>query len=276
MIRSAQATAVRPTDSVSTRAARYWLLVRSFAVNDIRKRYVGSLMGFFWTVVQPLIELVTYTFVFTVILLVRFEPHYDTRTNALFLFCGMVAWLSFSESLSRSVDLIRENAHLIKKLSFPPSVLVASVVLSDGFNALVRFAMLFLAVLATRQGMTAHALLFLPVLLIQMVFTMGLAMLLATTQVYFKDTRHLLGPALLIWMFITPIFYPASLFPKQFAPLLMLNPLSHLVGIYRELILNHVFPQWGSVLIFTTMAATTFVLGAVTFTRHSRRFPDLV
>lgn len=255
---------------------RYWLLTRSFVVNDIRKRYVGSLMGFFWTVVQPLIELVTYTFVFTVILLVRFEPHYDTATNALYLFCGMIGWLALSESLSRSVDLVRENAHLIKKLSFPPSVLVASVVLSEGFSAVVRMAMLLAAALLVSQGITWHALLFVPVLFLQMLFTMGLSMLLATTQVYFKDTRHILGPALLIWMFITPIFYPASLFPKQFAPLLMLNPLSHLIGIYRELVLNHVVPQWGSVLIFTTMAATTFVLGAVTFYRHSKRFPDLV
>jgi len=270
-----RAAPAAPT-TFSDHARRYWLLVRSFAVNDIRKRYVGSLMGFFWTVVQPLIELVTYTFVFTVILLVRFEPHYDTWTNALYLFCGMVAWLGLSESLSRSVDLVRENAHLIKKLSFPPSVLVASIVLSEGFSAVIRLTMLFGAALLTGQGITGHALLFLPVLALQMMFTMGLSMLLATTQVYFKDTRHLLGPALLIWMFITPIFYPASLFPKQFAPLLMLNPLSHLIGIYRELILNHVFPQWGSVLIFTTMAVTTFGLGAVTFYRHSRRFPDLV
>ncbi len=257
-------------------ARRYWSLTRSFAINDIRTRYVGSLMGFFWAVVQPLIELVTYTFVFTVILLVRFEDHYDTWTNALYLFCGMVAWLSISESLSRSVNVVRENAHLIKKMRFPASVLCGYVVLSEGFSSLIRFALLFGAALLVGQGLSLHALLFLPVLALQLLFTLGLAMLLATTQVYFKDTQHLLGPVLMIWMFITPIFYPASLFPRQFSPLLMLNPLSHLIGIYRELILNHVFPQWGSLVIFSTMALTTFLLGAVTFARHSRRFPDLV
>jgi len=255
---------------------RYGALTRSFAINDIRTRYVGSLMGFFWAVVQPLLELGTYTFVFTVILLVRFEEHYDTWTNALYLFCGMVAWLSVSETLSRSVNVVRENAHLIKKLRFPPSVLCSYLVLSEGFSALVRFGLLFAAALLLGQGLSLHCLLFLPVLAVQMLFTLGLAMLLATTQVYFKDTQHLLGPALMIWMFITPIFYPASLFPKQFSPLLMLNPLSHLIGIYRELVLNHVFPQWGSLVIFTTMAVTTFLLGAITFHRHSRRFPDLV
>ena len=233
-------------------------------------------MGFFWAVVQPLLELVTYTFVFTVILLVRFEDHFDTWTNALYLFCGMIAWLALSETLSRAVNVVRENAHLIKKLRFPPSVLCSYLTLSEGFSAIVRFGLLFAAALLVGQGLSLHCLLIVPVLVLQLLFTLGLAMLVATTQVYFKDTQHLLGPALMIWMFITPIFYPASLFPKQFSPLLMLNPLSHLVGIYRELILNHVFPQWGSLVIFTTMAVTTFALGAVTFHRHSRRFPDLV
>lgn len=265
-----------PPDLSIDALRRYWALTRSFAINDIRTRYVGSLMGFFWAVVQPLLELVTYTFVFTVILLVRFEDHYDTWTNALYLFCGMVAWLSISETLTRSVNVIRENAHLIKKLRFPPSVLCGYLVLSEGFSALVRFALLFSAALLVGQGLSLHTLLFLPILAVQLVFTLGLTMLLATTQVYFKDTQHLLGPALMIWMFITPIFYPASLFPREFSPLLMLNPLSHLIGIYRELILNQVFPQWGSLVIFATMAITTFLLGAVTFHRHSRRFPDLV
>ncbi len=255
---------------------RHFALVRSFVIKDIRTRYVGSLMGFFWTVVHPLIELVTYTFVFTVILRVRFEEHYSVGTNALYLFCGMIPWFSLSETLSRSTNTIRENAHLIKKVRFPASVLCTYINLSEAFNQLIRLVLLFVAAVAIGHGLTLHLLIIVPVLILQVLFTQGMAMFLASTQVFFKDTQHLLGPSLMIWLFITPIFYPAHYFPKEFTPLLMLNPLSHLVGIYRELILNHTLPHWGSVVIFATCAMLMFTLGALLFQRHAKRFPDLV
>jgi lipopolysaccharide transport system permease protein len=255
---------------------RYLDLVRSFAIKDVRMRYVGSLMGFFWTVVHPVLELLTYTFVFTVILQVRFEEHYSMGSNALFLFCGMVPWLTLSESLTRCTNVVRENSHLMRKVAFPPSVLCSYIVLSETFNQGIRFLLLFIAALIVGQGLTFHVLIIVPVLFLQVIFTLGLSMFLATTQVFFKDTLHLLSPTLMIWLFITPIFYPAHLFPKMFAPLLMLNPLAHLIGIYRELILNHRLPHWGSVVIFGTCAVLVFVLGSFVFQRHSKRFADLV
>ena len=255
---------------------RYLDLVQSFAIKDVRMRYVGSLMGFFWTVVHPVLELLTYTFVFTVILQVRFEEHYSMGSNALFLFCGMVPWLTLSESLSRCTNVVRENSHLMRKVLFPPSVLCSYIVLSETFNQCIRFVLLFIAALIVGEGLTFHVLIIVPVLFLQVLFTLGLSMFLATTQVFFKDTLHLLSPILMIWLFITPIFYPAHLFPKMFAPLLMLNPLAHLVGIYRELVLNHRLPHWGSVVIFGTCAIVFFLLGSFVFHRHSKRFADLV
>jgi lipopolysaccharide transport system permease protein len=261
---------------MGTQTGRYAALVSSFVSKDIRSRYVGSLMGFFWTVVHPLIELITYTFVFTVILRVSFEDHYSTGTNALFLFCGMIPWFCISESLTRSTNAIRENAHLVKKVRFPASVLCTYINLSEVFNQLIRFVLLFAAALLIGHGLTIHLLILIPILLLQLLFTLGLSMFLAATQVYFKDTQHLLAPVLMIWLFITPIFYPARYFPKEFSPLLMLNPMSHLVGIYRELILNHRLPHWGSVIIFATCASVAFALGSVLFQRHAKEFPDLV
>ena len=140
----------------------------------------------------------------------------------------------------------------------------------------MRFLLLFGAALLIGHGLSIHVLILLPVLALQLLFTVGLSMFLATTQVFFKDVQHLLGPSLMIWLFITPIFYPARYFPKQFAPVLMPNPLSHLVGIYRELILTPRLPHWGSVVIFGTCALLAFGLGSFIFHRHARRFPDLV
>ena len=255
---------------------RYLVLLRSFVSKDIRTRYVGSLMGFFWSVIQPLLELLTYTFVFTVILRVRFEPEYSLLTNALYLFAGMIPWLTLSETLTRSTNVVRTHAHLVKKVRFPSSSLCAYIALSEAFSQLVRFALLFAAALLISHGLSWHVLLVIPVLVLQILFTLGLSQLLATTQVFFKDTQHVLNATLMIWLFITPIFYPASLFPKTFSPILMLNPLSHLVGIYRELILNQRLPHGGSLVIFGTAALLTFAIGTFTFERHARRFPDLV
>ena len=255
---------------------RYLVLLRSFVIKDIRTRYVGSLMGFFWSVIQPLLELLTYTFVFTVILQVRFEPSYPLLTNALYLFAGMIPWLTLSETLTRSTNVVRTHAHLVKKVRFPSSSLCAYIALSEAFSQGVRFALLLAAAVLISHGLSWHALLVIPVLALQILFTLGLSQLLATTQVFFKDTQHMLNATLMIWLFITPIFYPASLFPKTFSPILMLNPLSHLVGIYRELILNHRLPHGGSLVIFGTAALLTFAIGTFTFERHARRFPDMV
>lgn len=255
---------------------RFATLVRSFVVKDVRTRYVGSAMGFFWTVIEPLIELLTYTFVFTVILRVRFADDFSVPMNALYLFAGMIPWLTVSESLQRLTTLVRDHAHLLRRVRFPPSTLPVYVVLSELVNQCVRLLLLGVAVAIVGHRLSWHAVLVVPVLVAQALFCLGLGQLLAATQVYFRDTRHLLSPALMIWLFITPIFYPAHLFPDRFAPLLMANPMSHLVGIYRELILNHRPPHPGSVIIFGTAAALVFVLGTITWQRHVREFPDLV
>lgn len=268
--------AMMKDESAAAEVRRYGTLLRSFVVKDIRGRYAGSLVGFFWTVVQPVLELLTYTFVFTVLLRVRFDDQSGTFTNALFLFCGLVPWFSHHEGLVRCTTVVRDHAHLIRKVRFPPTLLPVFVVLSEGFHQVIRTGLFILVVAVAGLGFTPHALLLVPTIILQLLFTLGLGMLLSTTQVFWKDVQHLLGPALMIWLFITPIFYPPDVFPKAFSPILMLNPLSHLVGIYRELLLNHRLPHWGSVIIFGSSAISTFLLGGFIFRRHARRFPDLV
>lgn len=255
---------------------RHGPLLYSFVRKDIQGRYAGSLMGLFWTFVQPFIELLTYTFVFTVLLRVRFEPDAGPGRNALYLFCGLVPWFSHHDALHRCTTIIRNHGPLIRKVRFPGELLPAYVVLAETFHQGVRFLLLLLAAAVLGAWPSWHLALVIPVMLLQILFTLGVGYLLSAAQVFFKDVQHLVGPVLMIWLFLTPIFYPPDVFPKPLSPILMLNPLSHLVGIYRQLILHHSLPHWGSVLIFATSSIVCFSLGWFTFRRHARQFPDLV
>lgn len=256
-----------------------WLhrrLLLAFVLTDLKNRYVGSSIGFFWTVVTPLLELVTYTFVFHGLIGVRFQPEGDWVHYALFLFCGMVTWLGVSDAVVRATPSIKENAHLIKKVNFPSIVLPAHMVASAMLNQSLRLFVLIVFVGIMGPGLSWHLLLIPPLLLLQHVFTLGLGLFLSTMNVYFRDTAHWVNAGLLLWMFVTPIFYPAAVYPKRFILLLQLNPLAHMVGVYQELILNQRLPHPHSLLVTAILALFSVLVGYSIFSYHRERFADLV
>lgn len=250
-------------------------LLFAFAANDLKHRYVGSSIGFFWTVVNPIIELVTYTFVFHVLMGVTFHPSGGTVHYSLFLFCGMVAWFSVSEGLTRATTSVTEHAHLIKKINFPAAVLPSFVVVSAVINQLVRTVILAVGVIFLGNGLSVHFLLVPFFIFVQAVFVLGLGFFLATANVYFRDTSHWVNAVLLGWMFVTPIFYPPAAYPRQFQLLLQLNPLAHIVGVYQELILNQRLPDVRQMLLTVVFAGFAFVIGYSVFSHHRRKFADL-
>lgn len=255
---------------------RHRRLMWAFVVKDLRHRYVGSTIGFFWTVVTPLLELATYTFVFHVLLDIKFHPAGGWSNYALFLFSGMVTWFAFTEGVTRAASSVTEHGHLIKKVNFPAVVLPAHLIVSAVLNQGIRMAVLCSAALVLGHGLSWHIALIPFVVLVQMMLVLGLGLLLATTGVYFRDTVHWLNSFLLLGMFVTPIFYPANVYPQQFKLLLQLNPLAHLVGVYQELLLNHRFPHPHSVIVTVIVSVVCLLVGYSVFHHHREKFPDLV
>lgn len=245
-------------------------------LNDLKSRYVGSFIGFFWTVLDPILELAIYTFVFSVILNVSFAQGGDAINYALFLFCGMIVWFNVQESLSRCTPVLQENAHLIHKMNFPAVILPLHVVVSGMLSQVIRTFVLMLGIVIANYGVSWHVLVVPLVMFLQMMMTLGLAMILATMHVFFKDISHLVKVGLMVWMFISPIFYPPAAFPEKFKVVLVLNPIAHLVGIYQELILNQRLPHEGSVIIFATFTLFSFIVGNFFFARYQGQFADLV
>ena len=251
-------------------------LLRAFVWNDLRARYVGSSIGFFWTVVNPLLELATFTFVFHVLIGVKFHPSGDTQQYVLFLFCAMVTWNTFADGITRATTSIRTHAHLVRKINFPAIVLPAHVVLSAVVNQLFRLLILLLGMLLIGDGVSWHVLLLPPFLALQACFTLGVGLVVSTLNVYFRDMGHWVEAALRIGMFVTPVVYPASAYPREFVLLLYPNPMAQYVGIAQGLLLNQHIPFVNSMLWAALTSLAALLLGVWVFAHNRRQFADLV
>ncbi len=250
--------------------------IEAFVRRDIRARYVSSVLGLSWAIIQPLALLLLYTFVFSYILKIRFDGNGSTASFALYLFCGMLPWLAFAEGVTRSATVILEQTPLIKKVVFPSEILPAYVVVS----ALV-MEFIALAVFVPAAGLFARGLgwpvLFLPlVVLLQLLLTLGLGWFLASLNVFLRDVGQVLGLVLTTWMFVTPIFYPADMVPARLRWLLELNPMYYVVEIYRAVLLERRAPALAHVAVLAGIAVVSFLLGHWVFHRSKRAFVDVL
>jgi ABC-type polysaccharide/polyol phosphate export permease len=250
--------------------------IGAFVRRDIRARYVTSVMGVWWAVVQPLALLALYTFVFSYVLGLRFGGTASEAGFAVYLFCGMLPWLAFAEGVSRSATVILDQASLIKKVVFPSEILPAYVVTSALVTELVALAV-FAAGVSLVDRRLGWPLLLLPlVVALQFIFTMGLAWALSSLNVFLRDVGQVLGLVMTCWMFLTPVFYPAELVPARARWLLELNPMYHVVQAYRDVVLERQPPGWASLAALTAIALGTFVLGHWLFRRSKHAFVDVL
>ncbi|MGH7393187.1 MAG: ABC transporter permease [Candidatus Rokuibacteriota bacterium] len=247
-----------------------------FVRRDVRSRYVNSFLGLTWAVVQPLALLALYTFVFSYVLQVRFTRDGSPAEFALYLFCGMLPWLAFSDGLTRATSVIVDRAPLIKKVRFPSEVLPVSAVVSALVVEALGLAVLLVAAGVLHRGV-GWSLLALPVVIgLQLLFTLGLAWLLASVSVLVRDLRHVVGLALTVGMFLTPIMYPPALVPEPFRWVLDLNPMFHVVQAYRDIVLDRMLPATRDLAILAVAAFIAATVGHHVFMRSKRWFVGLL
>ena len=246
---------------------RYRGLVQSLVARDLKARYRGSVLGFLWSFVNPLLLLLIYTFVFTVVIerpeTSRLEPF------ALFMFCGILPWTWFSSSLLESSNVLIAGGNLIRKVLFPAEVLPIVTV----FSGLVHFC-LGLPILAAflvyyRVPVTPTDLLWLPaIVLVQLLLTTGIALFVSSLTVHFRDVRDLLANLLTLWFFATPIIYPLSQAPGRVRQLLNLNPFTHLAVAYQDVLFQPgPFSQQARLLAVGVASVLVFMAGYFVFDR---------
>jgi lipopolysaccharide transport system permease protein len=214
-------------------------LLRELVKRDFQGRYAGSMLGFAWSFVQPLWLLLLFTFVFSTVLKIRIVDAGNPGGHfAAFLFSGLLPWIAIQEGVLRSSTSITDNSVLVKKLRFPAEILVVGVVLAALLHEAIAAAV-FLVVLAVigdfAWGGLPMLLLALP---LQIIFTLGLGLLLSAVQVFFRDTAQLLTMLFAGWFYLTPIVYSLGSVPARLRPWIELNPLTPLVELYRQAFLR--------------------------------------
>jgi homopolymeric O-antigen transport system permease protein len=251
-------------------------LIQLMVKREVLGRYKGSFAGALWTVAHPLALLFIYWLVFSVILRVRVAPNSRPIDYVFYILAGLLPWMAFSEALIRSNTCILENPNLVKKVVFPLEILPVNTTLASGINSLVGVLLLILLVLVSRGGIPWTVILLPLVLFPQWLLTVGFGWFLASVGVFVRDTNHLIGLALTVWMFLCPIVYPENMVPKGLLPWFRLNPFLPVVTGYRNVLLSKKPPDLYPWLYLLGFSGAIFFLGYFWFIRSKKAFADVV
>lgn len=251
-------------------------LIRSMARRDILARYRGSFGDVFWTVLNPLLLMATYFFVFGVVLRARFGADRSSTAFALYFLAGMLPWLAFSEPAGRAPHVVLEHRNFVKKLIFPLETLPVNQVVA-GLVTEMFAAAVFLVALLVIRGSVPMTVIWLPLLLVpQVLFTLGVCWFLAGLGVFVRDLGQIMGFLLTLWFFITPICYPESSLPGNALFILRKNPMYVLVRGYRAILLESHSPELLPVVKLWIVAAAVFFLGHAWFYKLRKSFADVI
>jgi ABC-type polysaccharide/polyol phosphate export permease len=249
-------------------------LVKYFLIKDIKGRYAGSGFGIFWAVMLPVFQILLYWFVFSTVMRVR--PYSNSQVPyVIFLLSTYFFWLAVSESIMRSGTTILENADLVKKVPFPTIVLPISVTLSGYLLNMVGVVFFILAL--TFSGML-HLSLFLivPVLILQLLFSLGVAMLLAAIIPYMRDLQQVIGYVLQGMFFLSPVLYSIDAIPEEVRGLTYLNPLTLYIESYHKIIFERTFPGLWYMGAMVFCSGLFLFIGVKVFTKLNEGFADVL
>ncbi len=263
-------------------AVRIWInrsLIRTMVRRDIQARYRGSFGDFLWTVLNPLLLMATYYFVFGVVLRTRFGNDPSRSGFVLYFLAGMLPWLALSEAAGRAPTVVLEYRNFVKKLLFPLEILPVNLVLSGlvtGVFALV----VFVVFLLVARGAVPWTVVWLPVLLVpQILLTLGVCWFLATLGVFVRDLAQIIGFLLTLWFFVTPICYPEeslNSLPAWALAILTTNPLHVLVRGYRAIFLEAKAPDLPALAVVALSSLVLCLAGQMFFDKFRKSFADVI
>jgi len=230
-------------------------LIRHLVWQDFVLRYKGSAFGILWSLLPPLAQLLVLVFLFGRVVPLNIEAY------PAFVFCGLLPWVWFSTSLGSAGYLFINNRDLIRRPNFPASTLVLTNILSNLLHFLVFLPILVLLLVFYDRGL-GLVLVFIPLLIfIQLILTIGLGLMIATLHVFYHDVQYIVGVALMLIFYLTPVFYKAQLIPKRFQFVYQLNPIAQLIQNYQRVFFYGVVPDVGKLLVSGFVSIAVLGLG---------------
>lgn len=247
----------------------YREMIVSLVRRELRGRYKGSVLGFFWTFLNPLLQLVVYSIVFSTIMRVDVDKYY------LFLFVALIPWIFFSTSLTGGASCLIAQKDMIKKVYFPREVIPVSFVTSCFVNMLLCFVVIFLVIIFSGIGVNFAALCCLPIIMaIEYVLALGIAMISSAVTVYLRDFEHILGIIQMAWMYLSPVMYTADMVPDKFRFVMKINPMWHVIIAYRDILYYKRIPDITTLLLAFVSGIVILILGFFVFSKLKKHFAE--
>jgi lipopolysaccharide transport system permease protein len=245
---------------------------RGFILGSVKRefqsKYRNSLLGAAWNIINPLAMIVVYTVIFAQVMQAKLPGVDNTFAYSIYLCAGILTWGLFADLVSRSQTMFIENANLLKKISFPritlPVIVVANAVLN--FGIVFGLFLAFLLISGNFPGWPVVAIL--PILVLQIIFAMGLGMVLGVLNVFFRDVGQFFGIFLQFWFWLTPIIYSEAILPDAIKPYMYINPMAPVVAAYQGILVSQQWPQWEGLWPMAVLAAMLCLLGLHLFKKN--------
>ena len=247
---------------------QYREMLKNLVRKDLRTRYKGSFLGFLWTFINPLLQLLVYTVIFTTIM------RLDIDNYSMFLFVALLPWNFFSSSLMIGTGSIVNNKELIKKIYFPREIIPISVVTSGFVNLILSFVIVFIALFVSGIGITPAIVCLPVVLLVVYVMTLGFTLLFSALNVYFRDLEHILEIGTMAWFYLTPIVYKLDMIPARFLKLFFMNPMTPIIQAFRDILYYGILPDFTVLGINLAAGMLLVVFGHLVFQRLQKNFAE--
>lgn len=251
-------------------------LLGTLIARDLRVKYRDTFIGFWWMLIQPVLMLSTYALVFGGIFGSRWQNKGTVGDFVLLLFCGLILYVMFSDTINRTTNVIRSQPNFIKKVVFPLEILPMVILGSAIFSALINFSILFVLILIINFSIQPTAILLPVIVLPLLILLAGLAWGIASLSVFFPDLGQIITFLSSLLLFLSPVFFPLSAAPKLVQPFLMLNPISFPIEEARNVVLLGHYPDWTGWAIYSIIACAIAFFGLWVFQLSRTAFADVV